>query len=51
MRTSFGTAKTLDKWLANPRGFIPGATMPFSLPDEVRRRDIIAYLETLKPNS
>ena len=44
-------AATLDKWLANPRGFIPGATMPFSLPDEVRRRDIIAYLETLKRNT
>ena len=42
-------AKTLDQWLANPRGFVPGATMPFSLPDEMRRRDIIAYLETLKP--
>ena len=40
---------TLDKWLTNPRGFIPGATMPLSIPDEVRRRDIIAYLETLKP--
>jgi cytochrome c oxidase assembly protein subunit 11 len=44
------SAKTLDQWLANPRGFVPGATMPFSLPDEMRRRDIIAYLETLKPN-
>jgi cytochrome c oxidase assembly protein subunit 11 len=42
-------AATLDKWLTNPRGFIPGATMPLSIPDEVRRRDIIAYLETLKP--
>jgi cytochrome c oxidase assembly protein Cox11 len=43
-------AETLDQWLANPRGLVPGATMPFSLPDEMRRRDIIAYLETLKPN-
>ena len=41
-------AATLDQWLTNPRGFIPGATMPFSLPDAARRRDIIAYLETLK---
>jgi cytochrome c oxidase assembly protein subunit 11 len=42
------SAATLDKWLANPGGFIPGATMPLSVPDEVRRRDIITYLETLK---
>ena len=42
------SAATLDKWLANPRGFVPGALMPLSVPDEVRRRDIIAYLETLK---
>jgi cytochrome c oxidase assembly protein Cox11 len=43
------TATNLDKWLADPRRFIPGATMPFNLPDAVRRRDIIAYLKTLKP--
>jgi cytochrome c oxidase assembly protein subunit 11 len=42
-------ADTLDKWLAGPQHFIPGAQMPFSLPDAVRRRDVIAYLETLKP--
>ena len=41
------TAGTLEKWLASPGKFIPGATMPFSLPDSVRRRDIIAYLQTL----
>jgi cytochrome c oxidase assembly protein subunit 11 len=45
------TAANLDKWLADPRRFIPGVTMPFSIPDTVRRRDIIAYLETLKPHS
>lgn len=44
-------ATTLNEWLEDPRGFIPGATMPLSVPDEVRRRDIIAYLETLKPHS
>lgn len=37
----------LDAWLASPRQFIPGAAMPFSLPDAARRRDIIAYLKTL----
>ena len=42
------TPETLDKWLAGPKQFIPGATMPFSLPDAARRRDIIAYLETLR---
>ena len=41
------TAATLDKWLSGPGHFIPGAAMPFSLPDAVRRRDIIAYLQTL----
>jgi len=29
---------------------VPGATMPMSIPDAVRRRDIIAYLESLKVN-
>lgn len=42
-------AATLDQWLAAPQHFIPGAQMPFSLPDAMRRRDVIAYLETLKP--
>jgi len=42
-------ATTLNEWLTNPRGFIPGATMPLSIPDKMRRQDIIAYLETLKP--
>lgn len=42
-------ADTLDKWLAGPQHFIPGAEMPFSLPDAVRRRNVIAYLATLKP--
>lgn len=41
-------AATLDEWLTDPRGFIPGATMPLGIPDAIRRRDIIAYLETLK---
>jgi cytochrome c2 len=42
-------ADALDKWLASPQHFVPGAQMPFSLPDVVRRHDVIAYLETLKP--
>jgi cytochrome c oxidase assembly protein subunit 11 len=42
-------AQTLDRWLENPQAAVPGALMPYRLPDAVRRRDIIAYLETLKP--
>jgi cytochrome c oxidase assembly protein Cox11 len=45
------TAETLDQWLAGPQHFIPGTQMPFSLPDAVRRRDVIAYLKTLKPGA
>jgi cytochrome c oxidase assembly protein subunit 11 len=41
-------ADTLDKWLANPQAFIAGAEMPFHLSDPLRRRDVIAYLATLK---
>ena len=44
-------AATLDKWLAGPEHFVPGAEMPFSLPDAMRRRDVIAYLETLRPQA
>ena len=44
-------AGTLNKWLAGPQRFVPGAEMPFSLPDAVRRRDVIAYLETLTPHA
>ena len=43
------TAETLDKWLAAPRHFVPGALMPLSLPDKQRRQDVIAYLKTLRP--
>jgi cytochrome c oxidase assembly protein subunit 11 len=42
-------ADKLDKWLAGPQRFIPGALMPMSVADAARRRDIIAYLATLKP--
>lgn len=42
-------AQTLDRWLENPQALVPGALMPYRLPDAIRRRDIIAYLETLKP--
>lgn len=43
------TAETLDRWLAGPRHLVPGAAMPLSLSDKLRRQDVIAYLKTLRP--
>jgi len=43
------TPETLDHWLENPQALVPGALMPYRLPDAIRRRDIIAYLKTLRP--
>ena len=34
----------LDKWLTKPQKFIAGAKMPFNLPSEQDRADVIAYL-------
>ena len=40
---------TLDAFLAEPQVALPGNTMPFpGIPDETARRDLIAYLKTLK---
>jgi cytochrome c oxidase assembly protein subunit 11 len=44
-------AQTLDRWLENPQALVPGALMPYRLPDALRRRDIIAYLNTLEPST
>ncbi len=41
-------AGNLDKWLSGPQSFVPGAEMPMALPDPLRRRDVIAYLKSLK---
>jgi cytochrome c len=39
---------TLDRYLENPRGVIPGTIMSFpGLKDAQKRQDVIAYLETL----
>ena len=38
----------LDKFLANPTGFIQGTKMFVNLPDETDRQNVIAYLNTLK---
>ena len=38
----------LDKYLANPTGFIHGTRMFINLPSETDRQNVIAYLNTLK---
>jgi cytochrome c len=41
--------ETLDKYLQNPRKFMPGNRMAFpGLPSAQERADVIAYLKTLK---
>lgn len=39
---------TLDQWLAGPSKMVPGTKMVTVVPDPVRRKEIIDYLETLK---
>jgi cytochrome c oxidase assembly protein subunit 11 len=39
------TAANLDRWLANPDKFIPGALMPLVTPDRNDRASLIAYLK------
>ncbi|KAA2213511.1 c-type cytochrome [Teichococcus oryzae] len=42
-------AETLDAYLADPRGYIPGSRMIYAgLKDAKQRADVIAYLGTLK---
>lgn len=42
------SAAFLDAWLKDPRGWQPGTQMPFfNLPDSTRR-DLVAYLATLR---
>ena len=38
----------LDKYLANPSGFVHGTKMFVNLPSETDRQNVIAYLATLK---
>jgi cytochrome c len=38
----------LDKYLANPTGFVHGTKMFINLPSETDRQNVIAYLSTLK---
>lgn len=39
------TDETLDAWLANPGGFVPGSRMGFRLSDPQDRVDVIAFLK------
>jgi cytochrome c len=42
------TFEELDKFLANPKGYIPGTAMTFAgLPRDTQRADVINYLHTL----
>lgn len=41
------TPEELDKWLSDPKGYLPGSSMFFNgIDDPEARRDIIAYLMT-----
>lgn len=41
------TAQTLDRWLANPEGLVPGQKMGYAVTDPADRADIIEYLARL----
>jgi cytochrome c len=45
------TFAALNKWLTNPRAYVPGTAMTFAgLSNEKQRADVIAYLDTLSKN-
>jgi cytochrome c len=45
------TDDDLSKFIANPKGFIPGTAMGFAgIPKDSERADVIAYLHTLSDN-
>lgn len=50
-KTGKWTYEDLDKFIANPKGFIPGTAMGFAgIPKDSERADLIAYLRTLSDN-
>jgi cytochrome c len=43
------SAENLDRYLANPRAFMPGTTMAYAgMKSDSERANLIAYLKTLK---
>ena len=42
------TPANLERWLAGPQKLVPGTAMTAVVPDAVERRELIAYLATLK---
>ena len=42
---------TLDRYLANPQALVPGTAMAVRVASESERRDLIAYLATLKASA
>jgi cytochrome c len=39
---------TLDKWLSDPDALVPDTDMAFRLTDPAERKEVIAYLKTLR---
>jgi cytochrome c2 len=37
----------LDRWLADPKKFVPGARMPVRVLDVPSRHDLVAYLQSV----
>jgi cytochrome c len=42
------TPANLDRWLAGPQKVVPGTAMTVEVPAAAERRELIAYLATLK---
>ncbi|HLY79680.1 MAG TPA: c-type cytochrome [Caulobacteraceae bacterium] len=42
------TPANLDRWLSGPQKVVPGTAMVAIVPDAAERRELIAYLATLK---
>ena len=42
------TPEALNAWLKAPNAFAPGTSMALPLPDAQERKDVIAYLQTLR---
>jgi len=38
----------LDRFLADPQTVMPGTSMPMAVPESLDRRNVIAYLKSLK---